>query len=101
MNPDPEKDADPDLSSIPSEYHEFADLFAKKEADKLPPHQPYDHRIPLEPGSTPPFGSIYKLSPIELETLRKYIEENLKKGFIRNSQSLCGAPIVFARKKDG
>jgi len=29
---------DPDLSSIPSKYHEFADLFSKKEADNLPPH---------------------------------------------------------------
>ena len=29
---------DPDLSSIPPEYHEFADLFSKQEADKLPPH---------------------------------------------------------------
>jgi len=33
-----EPEPDPDLSSIPSEYHEFADLFSKKEADKLPPH---------------------------------------------------------------
>jgi len=95
------EEADPDLSAIPLEYHEFADLFSKKEADKLPPHQPYDHKIPLEPGSAPPFGPIYKLSPIELETLRKYVEENLRKGFIRNSQSPCGAPIVFAKKKDG
>ena len=31
-------DPDPDLSSIPSEYHEFVDLFSKKEADKLPAH---------------------------------------------------------------
>ena len=73
---------DPDLSTIPPEYHEFADLFSKKEADMLPPHRPYDHQIPLEPGTTPPFGSIYSMSPAKLEVLRKYIEENLKKGFI-------------------
>jgi hypothetical protein len=30
---------DPDLSTIPPEYHEFADLFSKKEADVLPPHR--------------------------------------------------------------
>jgi hypothetical protein len=94
-------EADPDLSSIPPEYHDFADLFSKKEADKLPPHRPYDHTIPVEPGKTPPFGPIYKLSPVELETVRKYIEENLRKGFIRHSQSPCSAPIVFAKKPDG
>jgi len=71
-----------DLSLIPPEYHEFADLFSETEAKKLPPHRPYDHQIPLEPGTTPPFGTIYSLSPTELETLRKYIEDNLNKGFI-------------------
>ena len=38
---------------------------------------------------------------MELETVCKYIEENLRKGFLRHSQSSCGAPIVFAKKKDG
>ena len=94
------KEADVDLSSIPLEYQEFADLFRKEEADKLPPHQPYDHTIPLEQGKTPPFGPIYKCSPGELDTIRKYIHEHLRKGFIRHSQSPCGAPIVFAWKKD-
>ena len=29
---------EPNLSSIPPEYHEFADLFSKKEADKISVH---------------------------------------------------------------
>ena len=57
-------DLDPDPSMIPSEYHEFADLFSKQEADKLPTHRPYDYTIRLEPGKVPPFGPMYKLSPI-------------------------------------
>ena len=96
-----EATSDPDLSTIPPEYHEFADLFSEKEADMLPPHRPYDHQIPLEPGTTPPFGSIYSMSPAELEVLRKYIDENLRKGFIRHSQSPCGAPVLFVKKADG
>jgi len=92
---------EPDLSLIPPEYHEFADLFSETEAKKLPPHRPYDHQIPLEPGTTPPFGTIYSLSPTELETLRKYIEDNLNKGFIRHSQAPCGAPVLFVKKADG
>jgi len=95
------KEADVDLSSIPPEYQEFANLFHKEEADKLPPHQPYNHTIPLEQGKTPPFGPIYKCSPGELDAIRKYIHENMQKGFICHSQSPCGAPIVFAQKKDG
>jgi hypothetical protein len=41
------------------------------------------------------------LSPAEDEVLRKYIQENLTKKFIRHSQSLCRAPILFVKKADG
>jgi hypothetical protein len=86
---------------IPPEYHEFASVFSKQEANRLPPHRPYDHRIPLEEGTTPPYGPIYSLSPVELDTLRKYIDENLQRGFIRHSRSPCGAPVLFVKKADG
>ena len=32
--------------------------------------------------------------------VRTYITENLREGFIRRSQSPCGAPIVFTKKVD-
>ena len=41
------------------------------------------------------------MSPMELEELRKYLEENLKKEWIKQSESPILAPIVFAKKKDG
>ena len=86
-----------DLSLVPEEYRDLIDLFAQREADKLPPHRPYDHQIPLEPGTMPPFGTIYSMSLIELEALRKYIKENLRKGFICHSQSLCSSFILLLR----
>jgi hypothetical protein len=71
------------------------------EANKLPRHCPYDHHIPLKDGFTPPFGPIYSLSRTELEALRKWLEENLSKGFIHASSSPAGAPILFVKKGDG
>src|SRR5436190_5357536 len=79
----PAEEGDPDLTKIPPEYHEFAKVFSKEESDKLPEHCPYDHTIPLQDGTAPPFGPIYNLSPAELEYLRKYIDENLSKNFLR------------------
>jgi len=38
----------PDLSNVPSKYHEFADVFSKIKAEVLPPHRPYDLKINLE-----------------------------------------------------
>jgi hypothetical protein len=86
---------------VPQEYHKFLPLFSETEANKLPPHRPYDHRIPLKDGFTPPFGPIYSLSRTELEVPQKWLEENLSKGFIRASSSPAGAPILFVKKGDG
>jgi hypothetical protein len=38
---------------------------------------------------------------MELKLLRKYLDEYLARGWIRHGKSLAGAPILFAKKKDG
>ena len=58
-----------DLSDIPEDYHEFADVFDKKKADTLPPHRSYDLKIEMEEGAVPPSNCMYSLSPSELEAL--------------------------------
>ena len=89
------------MDTVPSEYHEYLPPFQKVNADKLPPHHPYDHQIKLQEGFTPPFGPLYSLSRPELEALRDWLQENLSKGFIRISSSPAGSPIVFVKKSDG
>jgi hypothetical protein len=59
--------------TVPAEYHKFLPLFSEAEANKLPPYYPYDHRIPLKEGFTPPFEPIYSLSWTELEALKKWL----------------------------
>jgi hypothetical protein len=90
-----------DLSAIPKEYHDFADVFSKRRADVLALHCPYDLKIELEPGSAPPIGHIYSLSQTELQALREFIDEHLAIGFISPSSSPHGAPVLFVKKKDG
>ncbi|KAK4700362.1 hypothetical protein P7C70_g5887, partial [Phenoliferia sp. Uapishka_3] len=86
---------------VPAEYHDFADLFEKKAGDALPRRRPCDHIIPIEEGAKIPDSRIYPLSATELESLRKYLDENLNRGFIRPSSSPVAAPILFVKKKDG
>ena len=90
-----------DMNNVPEEYHDFADVFSKSKAGKLADHRPYDLKITLDEGTSPPFGPIYSLSQEELAALRKFIDENLTTGFIRPSRSPHGAPVLFIRKKDG
>jgi len=90
-----------DLSAIPEEYHEYADVFSKSKAETLAPHRPYDLRIDLEKDSYPLVGTIYSLSKFEQEALKEFINENLTNGFICSTSSSHGAPVLFVKKKDG
>ncbi|MBW0549364.1 hypothetical protein O181_089079 [Austropuccinia psidii MF-1] len=88
------------MKVVSSVYHQYLDVFSKFKAEKRPPQCACDHHIELE-GSLPPVGVIYSLSNQESDTLRAYISENVEKGFIRPSSSSTGAPVLFAKKKDG
>ena len=90
-----------DLSTVPAEYHEFADVFSDSRANTLAPHRPYDLKIELEENSSIPPGPIYSLSAVEQQALRTFLDENLNSGFIRQSSSPHGAPVLFVKKKDG
>jgi hypothetical protein len=92
---------DTPIPGLPKEFSDYVDVFSKVSADKLPEHTEYDHTIPLEPGTKPPFGTIYPLSAVELKALDEYLKDNLAKGFIRHSSSPAGAPILFVKKSDG
>jgi hypothetical protein len=94
--------ADPvDVKDLPKEYHDFADVFRKSKADTLAPHRPYDLKIQLEDGASPPQPPIYLLSTSELATLREFLDEHLSMGYIQPTWSSHGAPILLVRKKDG
>ncbi|KAJ1023350.1 hypothetical protein NDA18_004875 [Ustilago nuda] len=49
----------------------------------------------------PPQGPLYLKGPKEMSKLRRYLDENLEKGFIRPSKSLARSPVLFVPKKDG
>ena len=87
---------------ILEEYSDFTDVFSEEKALVLPEQtESNQHAIELEEGKQPPYGPIYSLGPVELETLKTYIETHLKTGFIRPSKSPAGAPILFDKKPDG
>ncbi|GBG79582.1 hypothetical protein CBR_g29729 [Chara braunii] len=63
--------------------------------------RPIQHRIEIEPGSKTPKGAVYRMSPRELQELRKQLDELLEKGWIRPSSSPFGAPVLFVPEKEG
>jgi len=91
----------PDLDNVPPEYRDYVDVFSKAKASELPPHRDYNLKIDLEEGTSPPLGTLYSLSPVELSALRTFIDENLNTGFICPTASFHTALVLFVKKKDG
>ncbi|KAF8760325.1 hypothetical protein RHS01_01355 [Rhizoctonia solani] len=54
---------------LPEPYWDFASVFDPVEVDTLPPRRPYNMKIDLEDGKTPPFGPIYSLTQDERAAL--------------------------------
>ena len=55
----------------------------------------------MQPGTQPPAGPLYGMSRNELQVLKKYLEENLSKGFIWASFSPAAAPVHFVKNLGG
>jgi len=90
-----------DLNIVPPEYCNYADVFSKAKASELPPHCNYNLKINLEEGTSPPLGTVYSLSPVELSALQTFINKNLNTGFICPTASSHAALVLFVKKKDG
>lgn len=86
---------------LPQHYHQHTQNFDAKAAERLPPHRPCDHQVNLKLGAVPPSDPLYNMSVDELRVLRKWLNDNLKKGFIRPSTSPAASPVLFAKKPGG
>src|SRR5438034_6897758 len=84
---------------LPPEYKEFQDVFSEEEMNKLAPRGQQDHTIEID--GEPLYGPIYNLLEKELKTLWEYLAKALDRGWIRESSSPAGAPILFVPKKSG
>ena len=86
--------------AIPEYCLQYIDIFDKKAAERFPPERPYDHAINLYPDAEIKDCPVYSLTPKELKALDEFLEENLRKGFIRPSKSPIASPFFFVPKKD-
>src|SRR6202158_5841600 len=87
-----------DASTI---INEFKEVFPEELPSGLPPSRDIDHRIELVPGQQPPSRPTYRMSQPEMDELKKQLTELMDKGYIQESKSPYGAPVLFVKKKDG
>ncbi|GBG72687.1 hypothetical protein CBR_g12255 [Chara braunii] len=67
----------------------------------IPPMRGIEHSIQLVPDYRVHHQAPYRLSIPEATELKRQLEELLRLGFIKPSNSPWGAPVLFARKPDG
>ena len=83
------------------ECHKFLNVFSKKGSEWMPIQKPWDHAIDLKDTFKPKKGRIIPLLPQEQEEVTTFLDDQLKKGYIRPSKSPQTSPVFFVPKKDG
>ena len=75
-------------------------MFGKVESERMPTRKIWDHAIDLKETFKPRKGKIYPLSKNVREEVQNFVEDQLRKGYIRPSKS-PQTSLFFVGKKDG
>jgi len=86
---------------VPKRFLKWRKVFGKIELERMPTRKIWDHAIDLKETFKPRKGRIYSLSKNEREEVQNFINDQLRKGYIRPSKSPQMSPVFFVGKKDG
>ena len=90
------------LIQVPSEYHDFLDVFRRKAGtETLPPPRDFDMKIALIPEARLMTAKLYQLTGEQSKILLDTLQRELAAGRIRPSNAAYGSPTFFVPKKDG
>ena len=66
----------------------------------MPVRKVWDHTIDLREEFKASKAKVYPLSRNKRDEVQKFVDEHLKKGYIRSSKSEQTSPVFFVGKKD-
>jgi len=76
-------------------------VFGNVESERIPTRKTWDHAIDSKETFKSQKGRIYSLSKNERKEVQKFMEDQLKKRYIRPSKLPQTLPVFFIGKKDG
>jgi len=85
---------------VPKKFLKWRKVFGKVESERMPMRKVWDHAIDLKETFKLRKGKIYPLSKNEREEVQNFVEDQLRKGYIRPSKSPQTSPVFFVGKKD-
>jgi len=86
---------------VPQKFHKWLKVFGKVESERMPTRKIWDHAIDLKEEFKASKARVYLLSRNEREEVQQFIQDHLRKGYIRPSKSPQTSPVFFVGKKDG
>ena len=91
---------------VPKKFHRWLKVFGKVESERIPVRKVWDHAIDLKEDFNTSKAKVYPLSRNERDEVQEFVEEHLRKGYIRPSKSQQTSPVFFCgeerwRKADG
>ena len=91
------------LNKLFINYHNYANVFDRSQANILFLHRFYNHRLKFAEGAnknTLLKSRIYSILNYKLEQVKKYLNEHLKKRFIIFNYALFASPVLFIEKSN-
>ena len=85
---------------VPQRFLRWRKVFGKVELERIPTRKIWDHAIDLKETFKPRKGRIYPLSRNKREEVQNFIENQLRKRYIRPSKFSQISPVFFVNKKD-
>ena len=86
---------------VPKWFHRWLKVFGKIESKRMPVRKVWDHAIKLNDDFKASKVKVYPLSRNEKKEVQKFVDEHLKKGYIRPSKLPQTSPVFFVGKRDG
>jgi len=86
---------------VPRRFLKWRKVFRKVESERMPIRKVWDHTIDLKETFKLRKGRIYPLSKNEREEVQNFVEDQLRKRYIRPSKSPQMSPVFFVGKKNG
>ena len=86
---------------VPKRFHKWLKMFGKVESERMLVRKVWDHVIALNDNFKASKARVYPLSRNEKEEVQKFVNEHLKKGYIRPSKSPQTLLVFFIGKKNG
>ena len=85
---------------VPRKFLKWRKVFGKVESERMLTRKVWDHAIDLKETFKSQKGKIYPLFKNEREKVQNFMEDQLRKGYIRLSKSPQMSPVFFVGKKD-